>query len=89
MKAFNYFTKKAMKVYADSPTEAAVRRDFYYAFADTKYPGIPEFEMNTITTAPFIVGNIPVIPIEVLAFKHAGFGISVWQVHLHHRCQFY
>lgn len=66
MKAFNYFTKKAMKVYADAPTEAAVRRDFYYAFADTKYPGIPEFEMNSIATVPFMVGNIPVIPIEVL-----------------------
>jgi phosphoribosyl 1,2-cyclic phosphate phosphodiesterase len=65
MKAFNYFTKKAMKVYADAPTEAAVRRDFY-AFADTKYPGIPEFEMNSIATVPFMVGNIPVIPIEVL-----------------------
>ena len=66
MKAFNYFTKKAMKVYADAPTEAAVRRDFYYAFADTRYPGIPEFEMNSIATVPFMVGNIPVIPIEVL-----------------------
>ena len=54
-----------MKVYADSPTEAAVRREFYYAFADTKYPGIPEFEMNSITIDPFMVGDIPVIPILV------------------------
>ena len=58
-----------MKVYADAPTEAAVRRDFYYAFADTKYPGIPEFEMNSIATDPFMVGDIPVIPIECWHLK--------------------
>ena len=46
IKAFNFFTKKPMKVYADSLTEEALRRDFYYAFADTKYPGIPELEFE-------------------------------------------
>ena len=58
-----------MEIYADSLTEEAVRRDFYYAFSDTKYPGIPEFEMNTITLDPFMVGDIPVIPIVVWHLK--------------------
>lgn len=48
IKAFNYLTKKSIEVYADSLTEEAVRRDFYYAFSDTKYPGIPELNLNTI-----------------------------------------
>jgi phosphoribosyl 1,2-cyclic phosphate phosphodiesterase len=69
IKAFNYFGGKPMDVYADSLTEEALRRDFYYAFSDTKYPGIPELNLNTITLDPFIVGDIPVSPILVWHLK--------------------
>lgn len=69
IRAFNFFSKKAMEVYADSLTEEAVRRDFYYAFSDTKYPGIPELNLNTITLDPFVVGDIPVTPVLVWHLK--------------------
>ncbi|HNU12918.1 MAG TPA: MBL fold metallo-hydrolase [Chitinophagaceae bacterium] len=69
VRAYNFFTKKHINVYADSLTEEAVRRDFYYAFTDTKYPGIPELNLNTISTEPFFVGDIPVIPISVWHMK--------------------
>ena len=69
IKAFNYFTRKAMRVYADSATEAAVRRDFYYAFSNNRYPGIPEFEMNHIGSTSFTVGDIPILPILVWHLK--------------------
>jgi phosphoribosyl 1,2-cyclic phosphate phosphodiesterase len=69
IRAFNFFTKKPIDIFADSLTEEAVRRDFYYAFTDTKYPGIPELNLNTISTEPFVVGDIPVIPIQVWHLK--------------------
>jgi phosphoribosyl 1,2-cyclic phosphate phosphodiesterase len=69
IRAYNYFLKKPIDIYADSLTEEAVRRDFYYAFSDTKYPGIPELNLNTITLEPFIVGDIPVTPILVWHLK--------------------
>lgn len=69
IKAFNYLTKKPIEIYADSLTEEAVRRDFYYAFSDTKYPGIPELNLNTITSEPFVVGDIPITPILVWHLK--------------------
>lgn len=69
IRAFNFFTKKPIDVYADSLTEEAVRRDFYYAFTDTKYPGIPELNLNTISLEPFTIGDIPVIPILVWHLK--------------------
>lgn len=65
IRAFNYFSKRYMDIYADSLTEEALRRDFYYAFSDTRYPGIPELNLNTITEEPFLVGDIPVQPIQV------------------------
>jgi phosphoribosyl 1,2-cyclic phosphate phosphodiesterase len=69
IRAYNYFLKKPIDIYADSLTEEAVRRDFYYAFTDTKYPGIPELNLNTITLEPFVVGDIPVTPILVWHLK--------------------
>ena len=87
VRAFNFFLRNRMKIYADSLTEEALRREFYYAFSDTKYPGTPELNLNTITMDPFIVGDIPVIPVSGLAFENAGDGFPVWQVYLYHRCQ--
>jgi len=69
IRAFNFLQRKPMDVYADSLTEEALRRDFYYAFTDTKYPGIPELRMHTITLDPFTVGDIPVTPILVWHLK--------------------
>ena len=69
VKAFNFHLKKPINIYADSLTEEALRRDFYYAFTDTKYPGIPELNLTTITLEPFVVGDIPVTPILVWHLK--------------------
>lgn len=69
IRAFNYFMQKPIEVYADALTEEAVRRDFYYAFTDTKYPGIPELNLNTIALEPFRIGDIPVTPILVWHLK--------------------
>lgn len=69
IRAFNFFSKKPMEVYADSLTEEALRRDFYYAFSDTKYPGIPELNLHTINLEPFVIGDIPVTPILVWHLK--------------------
>lgn len=69
IRAYNYLNKRPMEIFADSLTEEAVRRDFYYAFSDTKYPGIPELNLNTITMEPFMVGDIPVTPILVWHLK--------------------
>jgi phosphoribosyl 1,2-cyclic phosphate phosphodiesterase len=69
VKAYNFHAKKPMNLYADSLTEEALRRDFYYAFTDTKYPGIPELTLNTINLDPFVVGDIPIVPILVWHLK--------------------
>ncbi len=69
IRAFNFFSENSMKIYANSLTEEAVRRDFYYAFGDKKYPGVPDLDLITIDINPFMIGDIPVIPIEVMHHK--------------------
>ncbi|MEO8171760.1 MAG: MBL fold metallo-hydrolase [Sediminibacterium sp.] len=74
IRAFNFFSKKAMNIYANALTEEAIRRDFYYAFADARYPGVPEMTMNRIDESFFFVGDIPVQPIQVMHHKMPVYG---------------
>lgn len=74
IRAYNFFNKKPMQIYANSLTEEALRRDFYYAFADFKYPGVPEIKLNVIDENPFSIGDIPIQPILVWHLKMPVYG---------------
>ena len=65
IRAYNYFAKAPMQVYANEMTENALRREFPYVFAAEKYPGIPKIHMTHIDLEPFTAGDIPVVPILV------------------------
>lgn len=69
IRAYNYFTKKPMEVYATLPTQEALKREFHYAFEEKKYPGIPNMNLTTIDDEPFLVGDILVEPIRVRHLK--------------------
>lgn len=69
VRAYNFFSGRPMDVFANEMTQAVLIREFPYAFADTKYPGVPEIRLNTIAFEPFVVGDIPVIPIMVWHMK--------------------
>jgi len=69
VRAFNFFTQQPMEVYANEITQEVIIREFPYAFADTKYPGVPEINLNTIDTEPFTIGDIPVRPFLVWHMK--------------------
>jgi phosphoribosyl 1,2-cyclic phosphate phosphodiesterase len=77
IRALNFLTQKPMDIYANSLTEEAVRRDFYYAFADTKYPGVPELNLITIDETPFVIGDLPIQPILVYHHKMPVFGFRI------------
>jgi phosphoribosyl 1,2-cyclic phosphate phosphodiesterase len=74
VRAFNFFQEQAMQIYANQMTIDALMREFAYAFADKKYPGVPNLELNTITLEPFTIGDIEVIPVEVWHMKMPVFG---------------
>lgn len=69
VRAFNFFTGKPMDIFANEMTQEVIIREFPYAFADTKYPGVPEIRLNTIAFDEFVVGDIKVIPILVWHLK--------------------
>ncbi len=69
VRAFNFFSGKPMDVYANEMTQAVLLREFPYAFADSKYPGVPEIKLHTIDREPFVVGDIEVVPVLVWHLK--------------------
>lgn len=70
VKAYNYFQKKDMLLYADLFTQNELKREFYYAFAENKYPGVPDLILKTVKkNTPFTIGDIPFLPIEVWHYK--------------------
>ncbi|MEO8583401.1 MAG: MBL fold metallo-hydrolase [Flavitalea sp.] len=69
VRAYNYFSGKPMEVFATDMTQEVLVREFPYAFADIRYPGVPEIHLNTIDMEPFVVGDIPVVPVMVWHMK--------------------
>jgi phosphoribosyl 1,2-cyclic phosphate phosphodiesterase len=69
VRAFNFFNQRKMEIYANSLTEEALKREFGYAFSDKKYPGVPDLNLNTIDHEPFMIGDIPIVPVQVWHMK--------------------
>lgn len=69
VRAFNYFDKVKMPVYATERVQKAIKREFAYIFSEEKYPGIPEVELVTIDNQPFYIGDILLEPLDVLHYK--------------------
>ena len=77
VRAFNYKQNQAMDMYADERVQIALKREFPYVFAEYQYPGIPKFNLHTITNEPFNIGDFTFIPIEVMHYKLAVKGYRI------------
>ena len=77
VRAFNFFQRRAMPLYANAMTQESIVREFPYAFADVKYPGIPDLELHHIDKDPFRIGDITLIPIHVWHMKMPVLGFRI------------
>jgi len=77
IRAYNYFQKKDMEVYANELTAQDLKRDYYYAFAEHKYPGVPQINLHIINEQQFQVNDIPFQPIIVWHLKMKVFGYRI------------
>ncbi|MDR0792469.1 MAG: MBL fold metallo-hydrolase [Chitinophagaceae bacterium] len=77
VRAYNYSQKKPIYVYANEPGSQAIVHELPYAFADFKYPGVPEINLVTIDETPFVIGDIPITPIRVWHHKLPVLGFRI------------
>ncbi len=60
VRAFNYIERAPIRIYCEKYVEESLRREYSYAFAEKRYPGVPEWQIVNIGNRPFTVQeNIP------------------------------
>ncbi|MCW3461871.1 MBL fold metallo-hydrolase [Chitinophaga nivalis] len=77
IRAFNYFQKSSIDIFATEFTQHVIMREFAYAFADFKYPGIPEINLKLIDGQPFDINGLTITPIQVMHYKMPVMGFRV------------
>ena len=78
VRAFNFKEKKDMDIFCTAPVEKALRREFFYAFEENKYPGVPSLNMVSINDQPFHLSNgLELIPIKVMHYKMPVLGFRI------------
>ena len=78
IRAFNYFRKEAFPIYAEPLVQDSLKMEYSYAFAEHKYPGVPEYQLYTIGEEPFAItkhlpdgstSSLTITPIRVYHYK--------------------
>lgn len=69
VRAYNYSQKAAMPIYGKMEVHEQLKREFYYAFADDKYPGLPQLDLIELDGEDFSVQGIPVITLPVVHLR--------------------
>lgn len=73
VRSFNFIQKMAMPIYGNAQVIKQIKREFHYVF-ESKYPGIPQLEINEIVNDAFEISDFPILPIQVLHHKLPVFG---------------
>lgn len=60
IRAFNYIERAPIRIYCEKYVEDSLRREYSYAFAEKRYPGVPEWQISLIENRPFpVIENVP------------------------------
>lgn len=77
VRAFNWVKQGGVDVYGNEGTREVVYKDFSYAFAAFRYPGVPEINYHILDGSPFYIDDILVTPIPVLHYKMPVLGFRI------------
>jgi len=69
IRPYNYLQNQNMQVYCHARVLETFKSQYDYIFADFKYPGIPLIDIQLIENSIFLIGDLPIEPIEVLHYK--------------------
>ena len=74
VRAFNYrpennWVCSPFPIYCEKRVQEALHKMFYYAFAESKYPGVPDYDLITIDARPFAIKGVEIDPIRVWHYK--------------------
>jgi len=79
IRAYNFIQQQPMDVYAEERVFRALNYEFPYIFAEKKYPGVPQLNVNTITNYTFLINGIAIVPIRVMHYRLPVLGFRIGQ----------
>jgi len=77
VRSFNWLTKNAVDIYATPVSQKVIMNDFFYAFEENAYPGVPSYNLHTIDHQKFKVKGIEIEPLEALHLKMPVLGFRI------------
>jgi phosphoribosyl 1,2-cyclic phosphate phosphodiesterase len=77
VRAFNFSQKCAMDVYAVPSVQKTIKREFNYAFAREKYPGVPQIIQHVVSNKPFMINDVRVVPVQATHYFMKVFGYRI------------
>lgn len=77
IRSFNFLQKSPIPIYARDQVIDQLKKEFSYVFADLRYPGVPQVEINKIRNEKFKIQGIEITPINVFHYKLPVFGFRI------------
>ncbi|MBN2745788.1 MAG: MBL fold metallo-hydrolase [Bacteroidales bacterium] len=77
IRAFNFLQKKPMTVFADQYALESIKKEFFYAFEDDKYPDVPNMNLCQVDYTPIRFKQLEIIPIPVM---HAQLPVTGYRI---------
>lgn len=78
VRAFNHLQKKSMPIYGAREVLDQLKIEYYYAFADKKYPGIPQLDLHELTGEKIEIEHISITPLPVLHLRLPVLGFRIY-----------
>ena len=77
VRAYNFFQKRDMPIYARKQVLEQIKTEFAYAFTEIRYPGIPQIQLNEIHNRTFEIAGVNFTPVEVMHLHLPVFGFRI------------
>ncbi|MCR5709418.1 MAG: MBL fold metallo-hydrolase [Bacteroidales bacterium] len=69
VRSFNYLERRPFPIFCEAHVLESLKKEYYYVFAEKPYPGAPEMDVHLITSLPFTIGGVEVLPIRAMHYK--------------------
>ncbi len=77
VRAYNYLQGSDMEIYGRQQVLDQLKVEFYYAFEEKRYPGIPQLNLNEINEKPFEAAGVKIIPLPVMHMQLPVLGFRI------------
>lgn len=78
VRAFNHWQKKSMPVYGAREVLDQLKIEYFYAFADKKYPGIPQLDLYELNGEKIDIEQVSITPLPVLHMHLPVLGFRIY-----------